>query len=74
MNLAEYYDVERVLDGEAQALARWCATHGRFGPAGAGQPTLSSVTVTATTTTSTDGAASSATVTAEVGRLAVSST
>jgi hypothetical protein len=35
MNLAEYYDVERVLDAEAQALARWCAEHGRFGPAGA---------------------------------------
>ena len=34
MNLAEYYDVERVLDAEAQALARWCAEHGRFGPAG----------------------------------------
>jgi hypothetical protein len=34
MNLAEYYNVERVLDAEAQALARWCAEHGRFGPAG----------------------------------------
>jgi hypothetical protein len=34
MNLAEYYDVERILDAEAQALARWCAEHGRFGPAG----------------------------------------
>jgi hypothetical protein len=34
MNLAEYYDVDRILDAEAQALARWCADHGRFGPAG----------------------------------------
>jgi len=34
MNLAEYYNVERLLDAEAQALARWCAEHGRFGPAG----------------------------------------
>ena len=31
MNLAEYYDVEHILDGEAQALARWCAEHGRTG-------------------------------------------
>jgi hypothetical protein len=37
MNLAEYYDVESVLDAEAQALARWCAEHGRFGPAAATQ-------------------------------------
>jgi hypothetical protein len=36
MNLAEYYEVERILDAEAQALARWCAEHGRFGPAGEG--------------------------------------
>lgn len=35
MNLAEYYDIERVLDAEAQALARWCAERGRNGPAGA---------------------------------------
>ena len=34
MNLAEYYDVERVLVREAQALADWCAAHGRLGPAG----------------------------------------
>jgi hypothetical protein len=34
MNLAEYYNVERILDAEAQALARWCFDHGRFGPAG----------------------------------------
>jgi hypothetical protein len=33
MNLAEYYDVAHVLDGEVQALARWCAEHGRTGPA-----------------------------------------
>jgi hypothetical protein len=35
MNLAEYYEVEHILDGEAQALARWCAEHGRNGPAAA---------------------------------------
>jgi hypothetical protein len=34
MNLAEYYDIERILAAEAQALARWCAEHGRTGPAG----------------------------------------
>jgi hypothetical protein len=34
MNLAEYYNIERVLDLEAQALARWCAERGRNGPAG----------------------------------------
>ncbi|MDL2357503.1 MAG: hypothetical protein QFF03_19795 [Pseudomonadota bacterium] len=33
MNLAEYYDIAHILDGEAQALARWCAAHGRTGPA-----------------------------------------
>jgi hypothetical protein len=33
MNLAEYYNIEHVLDGEAQALARWCAEHGRNGAA-----------------------------------------
>jgi hypothetical protein len=37
MNLAEYYHVERLLDAEAKALARWCAEHGRFGPAGSEQ-------------------------------------
>jgi hypothetical protein len=35
MNLAEYYDIAHILDGEAQALARWCAEHGRNGPAAA---------------------------------------
>jgi hypothetical protein len=34
MNLAEYYNIEHVLDAEAQALARWCAEHGRNGAAG----------------------------------------
>jgi len=34
MNLAEYYNIERVLDAEAEALARWCSEHGRNGPAG----------------------------------------
>jgi hypothetical protein len=36
MNLSEYYDAGRVLDAEMQALADWCAAHGRTGPAGAG--------------------------------------
>ncbi len=35
MNLAEYYGIDHVLDAEAQALATWCAEHGRTGPAGA---------------------------------------
>jgi hypothetical protein len=34
MNLAEYYDIDHVLDAEVQALARWCAEHGRTAPAG----------------------------------------
>jgi hypothetical protein len=38
MNLAEYYDIEHVLDAESQALARWCAEHGRNGPAGQEEP------------------------------------
>jgi hypothetical protein len=33
MNLAEYYNIGHILDGEAQALARWCAEHGRNGAA-----------------------------------------
>jgi hypothetical protein len=41
MNLAEYYDVEHVLDAEAQALARWCAEHGRNAPAGDQPPVAS---------------------------------
>ena len=36
MNLAEYYNIDRVLEAEAQALARWCAERGRNGPAGEG--------------------------------------
>jgi hypothetical protein len=31
MQLPEYHRAERVLAGEAQALARWCAHHGRHG-------------------------------------------
>lgn len=31
MNLPEYYRVDRVLDREARALARWCASNGRIG-------------------------------------------
>ena len=34
MNLAEYYNVERLLEREARALADWCAAHGRGAPAG----------------------------------------
>jgi len=68
MNLSEYYDAERVLDAEMQALARWCAAHGRSGPAGAGQPTtqamLASVAVSSTTT-------NGATVTTELAAVAV---
>ena len=41
MNLAEYYNIERVLEAEAQALARWCAERGRNGPAGE-EPVLDS--------------------------------
>ena len=29
----EYYDIENVLAAETQALARWCAEHGRNGAA-----------------------------------------
>jgi hypothetical protein len=29
MNLAEYHDVQRLLDVELQALSQWCAGHGR---------------------------------------------
>ncbi|WP_426105609.1 hypothetical protein [Massilia sp. TSP1-1-2] len=36
MNLAEYHDVERLLAAELDALAQWCATHGR----GASAPPL----------------------------------
>ncbi|VXB37983.1 hypothetical protein [Massilia sp. 9I] len=31
MNLPEYHRVDRVLDRETQALARWCAANGRLG-------------------------------------------
>jgi hypothetical protein len=31
MNLPEYHRIDRALDGEAQALARWCAANGRLG-------------------------------------------
>jgi hypothetical protein len=33
MNLAEYYDVEALLDVERGALSAWCAGHGRSAPA-----------------------------------------
>jgi hypothetical protein len=38
MNLAEYYNIEHILEAEAQALARWCAEHGRNAPAGEEPP------------------------------------
>ncbi len=38
MNLAEYYRLDHVLDAETQALARWCAAHGRHAPAGEKAP------------------------------------
>jgi hypothetical protein len=39
MNLPEYYNVEAILALEVNALAQWCADHGRTGPAGqAGVP------------------------------------
>jgi hypothetical protein len=34
MNLPEYYNVEAILAQEVNALAQWCAAHGRTGPAG----------------------------------------
>jgi hypothetical protein len=52
MNLAEYYDVERVLQAEADALARWCAEHGRSGPA----PSTTQTSVALKTVTVTDEA------------------
>jgi hypothetical protein len=45
MNLAEYYHVERLLEREAEALARWCAEHGRSAPAGEPPATASVTTV-----------------------------
>jgi hypothetical protein len=32
MNLAEYYDVEGLLDVEREQLSKWCAEHGRPAP------------------------------------------
>jgi hypothetical protein len=49
MNLAEYYRVERLLEREAQALARWCAAHGRSTPAG--EPPATTATADGTTVT-----------------------
>ena len=34
MNLPEYYNIEAILAQEINALAQWCAAHGRTGPAG----------------------------------------
>jgi len=51
MNLAEYYDVERVLQQEADALARWCAAHGRLGPAGEQPPAMQTPAAGVTLTT-----------------------
>ncbi|MDO8439034.1 MAG: hypothetical protein Q7S67_02190 [Telluria sp.] len=38
MNLAEYHDVEQLLDVELQALAKWCADHGRNPPTTGEEP------------------------------------
>lgn len=61
MNLAEYYDVERVLQAEADALARWCAEHGRLAPAGetppAGQGAVAGVTLATVAVTDASGTA-----------------
>ncbi|MES2150976.1 MAG: hypothetical protein V4508_14445 [Pseudomonadota bacterium] len=38
MNLAEYYDIDHVLDDELQALTRWCAGHGRASRSEAAPP------------------------------------
>jgi hypothetical protein len=65
MNRAEYYDVERVLRAEADALARWCADHGRFGPAGA-RPQATQTSVALTTVTVTDASGSAVATTAAV--------
>lgn len=65
MNLAEYYDVERVLQAEADALARWCAEHGRFGPAGAAPP-ATQTSLALTTVTVTDAAGTAVATTAVV--------
>jgi hypothetical protein len=64
MNLAEYYDVERVLQAESDALARWCAEHGRPGQAGE-RPSTTQTSVALTTVTVTD-ATGSAVATATV--------
>jgi hypothetical protein len=50
MNLAEYYNIEHVLAAESQALARWCAEHGRNGapvPAVVPDDTVSALPISA---------------------------
>lgn len=74
MNLGEYYDVQRLIDDEARALARWCAAHGRSGPAGADQPTAQATFAAVAPTvveTMAEGVAATAIVTAEVATLHV---
>ena len=56
MNLAEYYQVERLLDREAQALARWCLEHGRTGPAGVAVAAVAAVAGLAVAVAGTDEA------------------
>jgi hypothetical protein len=70
MNLAEYYDVERILDAEAQALARWCAEHGRFGPAGSEQADTTTQVAAVMATVSASGEATAAVLAASLSTTA----
>lgn len=67
MNLAEYHDVERLLQAEAEALAHWCAEHGRCGPAGDPAPsTRASAAMALKTVTVTDDTGAAVATTAVV--------
>jgi hypothetical protein len=67
MNLAEYHDVERLLLAEAEALAHWCAEHGRSGPAGEPAPsTQTSAAMALKTVTVTDDTGAAVATTAVV--------
>lgn len=67
MNLAEYHDVERLLQAEADALAHWCAEHGRSGPAGDPAPsTQTSAAMALKTVTVTDDTGAAVATTAVV--------
>jgi hypothetical protein len=67
MNLAEYHDVERLLQAEADALAHWCAEHGRSAPAGEPAPsTQTSAAMALKTVTVTDDTGAAVATTAVV--------